>query len=159
MKVGTITPQEFQSGTNRLRKNTSRDRLMKSAEGALRRYSASLENLARKRLELLIPWWQTKFPTRQLRIIFGNGAYSASVDGRHLYICEGLPTEIRHAKYEYRRFDVPDSCFDEMISALEDVETITDDYRGATPEDFVIEPIKQRRKRELAKKDRRTETG
>lgn len=149
-----MTSSEFVSGAGvaRLRRQKSAAHLKKQAEEARNRLSERLTRLADLRMKLLIPWWHEVFPTRQLRVIFGNGAALAFIDGRRVCTVPGLNHEIELPethKYYRTRGDVRmrDSTLEPLMGALNDVDDITDGLMDANPNDLIIEPVKQRRKR------------
>lgn len=151
MKTGTMTPSEFVSGAGmaRLRREQSAEHLKQRAKETKLRCSERIGKLAYLRLALLIPWWREKFPTRQLKIIFGNGTESIAIDERYYYPpLWGTPDNgqlNRRNKLNWPE-DVPREILHPLHEALHDVHNITNDYRDGTPKDLIIEPVKQRRK-------------
>lgn len=151
MKAGIVKASEFQSGygRSRIRGRQSMERLMQRAQAIRERAAAQIGKLADQRLQQLVPWWHEKFPTRRLRIIFGNGASHISIDGRtyhpggeadgHLF-----PGEIN--RRDGRRWMRMRSAMTlkPIDEAFRDVVDITDGYGDGCPDDFVIEPIKTR---------------
>ena len=147
MRIGTMTPSEFVSGAGvaRLRRANTTAQLKKKADAIRARAHKQISALADQRLQQLIPWWHQKFPTRQLKIIFGNGSEYVSIDGRSYYwapcaqIC-------RRGKKNWP-MPIPETVFDAIDQAIEDIDDITTGHRNGCPEDFVIEPIKKRGQR------------
>ena len=154
MRAGVMKPAEFQSGSGRvrLRSNESMEHLKKRARAIRNRASAQIGKLADRRLQQLVPWWHERFPTRRLRIIFGNGAEHISIDGRTYhpgYEVDGelWPGEINHQNNRQWLHMRSPWTFKPIDDAFHDVVELTDGYRDGLPGDFVIEPIKTRSKR------------
>lgn len=156
MKIGTMTPEEFQSGSGmaRLRHQENATTLRKKADEARARFNKRISALADQRLKLLVPWWHQKFPKRQLKIIFGNGTEHIRIDGRSYYSAPypphpAAPHGGTHAQIHRRNklnwpMFVPPGVFYAIDRAIRDVDGITNGHRDGVPADFVIEPIKKR---------------
>lgn len=138
----------------RLRRANTTEQLKKKADAVRHRAHAQISKLADQRLQQLIPWWHQKFPTRRLRILFGNSGEHISIDGRSYYRAPfpphpeapygGTHAQIhRRNKLNWPMF-VPPQVFEPLDQAIRDVDDITNGHRDGVPEDFVIEPIKKR---------------
>jgi len=132
-----MSPAEFQSGSgrSRLRTQESMERLQGRAKAIRKHAATQIGRLADRRLRQLVPLWREKFPTRNLKIIFGMGSESITIDGqfyhpRHM---------INDDHWEGETFSIVDD-------AIRDVIDLTNGYRDGCPDDFVIGPIKARSK-------------
>lgn len=153
MKTGTMTSKEFLTGEGvaRMRRQKSVEQLRKKADAVRARAHAQISKLADQCLQQLIPWWHQKFPTRQLKIIFGNGTEHIKIDGRSYYpgppdgyVCADNSSQIYRRNKLNWPMRVPRGVFYPLDQALRDVDDITTGHRNGCPEDFVIEPIKKR---------------
>lgn len=156
MKTGVMSASEFVTGAGiaRLRRQPSVSALKKKADAARARAHARISDLADQRLQLLVPWWHQKFPTRKLEIVFGNGSDHVSIDGRSYYPAPFPPHPSAHesgtcacinraGKLNWSMF-VPPQVFRDLDQALRDVDDITNGHRDGVPGDFVIEPVRKR---------------
>lgn len=165
MKVGTMSSREFVSGAGmaRIRREKSALHLKTKAKEAKEKFHDKIGYFATLRMKLLIPWWHDKFPTRQLRVLFGNGEALPLIDGRHVFICSGLRTEIEENRDHprgARRANVPEgTLLKELEEALRDVDDITNGFRDGCPEELVIEPIKATKRKKAVWQSTATSAG
>lgn len=147
MKVESVSSGEFVSGAGvmRLRRRPSVDALKKKADEIRARSHARISKIANQRLQLLVPWWHQKFPTRSLSIIFGNGGQVIRIDGRWYQCSFGASeTFIEKRNNSSWQDPIPSSLFASIEQAINDVDAITNGHMDGVPSEFSIAPIKKR---------------
>lgn len=137
MKTAIVPSSEFVTGEGRakLRRAKSAEHLKAQAEKTRERFNDRIGHLAKLRLLLLIPWWQQKFPKRELRVRFGYGNHFVDVDNRQVDLVPDV-----HGKLAIEGVRVPAEMLAPLLEALDDVLEITNSYSDGCPDDITIEP-------------------
>lgn len=114
--------------------------LRDQAEAEKNAHSERLSALANQRIRLFIIEFKRRFPKRRLKLTFGMGTELIEIDDWHVDTAFGHG-EVYIYKGRYRTNQRRAKCLNFIHDLIDDLGSITDDYRTAAPDaDWAVTP-------------------